>query len=112
MSAEEAEPAVLVRGPIQHSGIEYLGVNAVEAVYGEYAYNRQIIPVYYTDKDIFIPDEWSEAACAQSGLKHLGSSESSAAREVFVYSDRRGWHAFFSFPADAELYMQIHRSLH
>ncbi len=100
VSAEDAGPAVLARGPVSQDGIEYLGVNTVLSRYGEYRYGDDLIKIYYTDENIFLSDEWVENGCAD-GIRKLEQPVDDKV-VVMVYSDRKGWHAFLSFPRNAE----------
>ena len=94
-------PAVLARGPVYHEGIEYLGVNALPAEYAEYAYNDDIITVYFTYETIVLPASIENAECSVSNLYAL-VSESQKDRKVYVYMDDKGWSAFLAFPEESE----------
>ena len=99
--ADEKVPAILVRGPLPHQGIEFLGVNTVEAEYGEYIYRDDQIVLYYTTADIYLSEEWEPADCSESGVRSYTGKDDTG-RSVIVYSDKRGWHAFISFPEKAD----------
>ncbi|MDC7228299.1 MAG: hypothetical protein PQJ61_16170 [Spirochaetales bacterium] len=98
VSASDEEPAILVRGPIPHRGIEYLGVNAIDSQYGEYVYDEHRIYLYYTDEPIVLSVSWEKAECGIEGLSRLVVSD---AQPVYSYTDSKGWTVFFSFDEDS-----------
>ena len=95
LQAEEFGRAVLVKGPLPHNGIEYIGVNQIPSQYGEYDYNGERISVYFTREDIFLSENWINSDCSLSGIHRLNTESEFS---VFVYVDERGWAAFFAFP--------------
>jgi len=97
--AETAEPAILARGPVQHEGIEFLGVNAIPSQYGEYHYNNDEIIVYYTTEEIFFSDKWNSGDCSLLGLRQQDYMDD---RRLVSYSDKKGWTVILSFDNDAE----------
>lgn len=101
---EDADPAVLLRGPVRHQGIEFLGVNAIDSEYGEYSYQGDIITVYYTEELIVLDESWTTADCEIPGLKIKNSGDSSEPDKllVFAYSDPKDWTAFLSFSAESD----------
>ena len=94
IAAQDADPAVLVRGPLPHDGIEYLGVNVIPSSYGEYIYNDSLISVYFTFEEVFLSEEWAASECGIAGASMLKSEDQQL---IIAYSDRRGWTAFLSF---------------
>ncbi len=98
-SADEAEPAILVKGPIRHQGIEFIGTNAISSYYGEYEYKDHTIRIYFTDENIILSDVWKASECRISGLL-VGTGDEN--RINMVYQDKKGWTAFFSFDAESE----------
>ena len=99
--AENDAPAVLAKGPIPHEGIEYLGVNVIPNEYAEYNFNGDVITIYFTYEQIFLSDSWTASMCDIAGLQRL-SSPPDEDRSILVYSDKKGWYAFFSFPETAD----------
>jgi hypothetical protein len=99
LPAEDAEPAILARGPIFHRGIEFLGVNAIPSQYGEYRYGDELITVYYTVEEIFLSKNWLSTDCAVPGLMQLKEGNN---RIVIAYTDKKEWTAFLSFTAGAD----------
>ncbi|MDC7124731.1 MAG: hypothetical protein PQJ46_04140 [Spirochaetales bacterium] len=97
--AEETEPAILARGPIACNGIEYLGLNTIEATYGVYEYKNDTIRIYFTQKEIVLSDVWTSFSCSVKGLKYRISDDG---LKVIEYTDKNGWSAFVSFKPEAE----------
>ncbi len=98
--AEENEPAVLIRGPIIHDGIEFLGVNRITAQYGEYKYQGELIRLYYTAEEIVLSDDWGFYDCKIEGLvQKVGAGKD---RIIIGYFDGLGWKVFLSVAADAD----------
>ncbi len=98
--SEENEPAVLIRGPIIHDGIEFLGVNRITAQYGEYRYQGDLIRLYYTAEEIVLSDDWGFYDCKIDGL--VQKSGAGKERVIIGYFDSLGWMIFLSIPADAD----------
>ncbi|HAK45273.1 MAG TPA: hypothetical protein DCO79_05065 [Spirochaeta sp.] len=98
LSADEEHPAILVRGPLPHDGIEYLGVNAISSQYGEYLYEDDSVPVYFTTEEIFLSSDWIKSDC---GIEGLYKFDKSADNTIAAYVDRKGWTAFLSFKQEA-----------
>lgn len=99
LSAEAGDPAILARGPVLHEGIEFLGVNAIPAQYGEYRYGDDIITVYFTVEEIFLSEKWTAGSCGIPGLMQFTDKQG---RIVAAYKDKKEWTAFLSFKADAD----------
>lgn len=97
--AADDEPAILLKGPVPHDGIEFLGANAIPSYYGEYKYDGGSIRIYYTDEHIVLSDEWTAADCGISGLLMRTADDE---RQTAAYTDKKGWTAFLSFEAGTE----------
>jgi len=97
--AEEAEPAILLRGPVPHLGIEFLDTNAIPSYYGEYQYDGGRVRIYFTSENIVLSEEWVVLDCSLSGVFEHSKDDG---RIDLVYMDRRDWTAFFSFEAGTD----------
>ena len=106
--ADEAEgPSILKKGPVYHEGIEFLGVNALPAWYGEYSYDGGVVRVYFTREEVVLSDEWKDGACGTGGM----FSTVRNGVPVTAYMVPGGWTAFLSFPDEnAEIcrFMEIY----
>ena len=61
----EADPAILVRGPAKSMGFPLIYPNAIETWTGYYRYKELEVVVSFTRKDILVPAEWESAFCAE-----------------------------------------------
>jgi hypothetical protein len=96
--AGEEKVAVLLRGPLPKEGIEFLPVNALPVMYGEYEYDNMLTAVYYLEEEVFVSDSWEKSSCRDYEVFVLPA----AARSVFYYLDTQGWSVFLSLDKEIE----------
>jgi len=92
INAQEEKVAILMRGPLPMEGIEFLPINALPVVYGEYEYENTQTAVYYIEIEIFISNSWEKSTCGGYQIYALPA----AARSVYYYFDTQGWSVFIS----------------
>jgi major membrane immunogen (membrane-anchored lipoprotein) len=96
--AEDSGPAILLRGPVPHEGIEFIGANAIPSYYGEYKFQGGIVRTYFTTEEIILSDSWKTSEC---GVPKMFIRDGEGRIES-VYTDRRGWTVFMSFESSSK----------
>ena len=77
-------------------GIEFLPINAISGIYGEYEQGSTQTTVYFIEDEVFISDSWEKSSCRDYTVYALPA----AARNVFYYLDDRGWSLFLSLDGE------------
>jgi hypothetical protein len=94
---QQAETAVLLRGPNPGRGLDFLQANVIEYQEGLYRYGDIRFTVYYTEKRFPAFSEWRQLFCGEETVYDIADTQD---RVYFYPSDE--WNLFLRFPADFE----------
>lgn len=73
-------------------GIDFLPLNALSVLYGEYVYVGTQTAVYFVRDEVFISNSWKMGKCRDYEVFSLPAS----ARIIYYYLDTQGWSLFIS----------------
>jgi hypothetical protein len=89
--------AILLRGPVPLKGLPVYAANNLPASRGEYQVGDDTVVVFYSRQELLIPASWTPLRCPAGGLRLFQVQGYDT--YSLGYSDERGFHLFFLFPA-------------
>ena len=98
-SAHHDEPAVLLRGPYESRGIEFLEPNVLPVFKGYYLLGDANVEVIFTRSEILIAEDWNPFACNSLRVSRGPDQE----YHTFYYSKSEEYSVFFRFPIDTDV---------
>lgn len=93
LAREPEGVAILLRGPLAVTGLDFLPPNAIEGQYGIYTCRGEKVAVYYVAEDLVTSDSWQRKRCDSYSLYLVPNPE----RDIYLYLDPAGWSVFISF---------------
>lgn len=90
---EKKEPAILLSGPKNITGLDFLPSNNFPAKYGIYDFEEKLVAVYYVGDETSLSMETIPFDCGPYTLMEVFGMK----RRIFRYRDSGGWEVFISF---------------
>jgi hypothetical protein len=89
--------AVLVRGTIPVSGLDFFPTNALPAYEGEYRFRNDSIRIWFTREVLFFSSEWAPRRYGELP----GFESTSGSRRIFAFREAGGYYLIIDFPENA-----------
>lgn len=99
---EEAERAILLRGPDVNRGLPMYSPNIIPYYYGEYSFKESIVPVYFVTEEVVPGESWRTERCGSYTFSIVSEDVTGDAETIYYYAQNDRWRVFISVPREVE----------